>query len=117
MEAKEKLSYLAGFYAGLKSDSQVAAEAQRDHPTKNPMRTNAVAYGRYWFDRQDFMAPSLKNDFKPIAKLLDAFYTDDDNTLIVLPEAIRIAALRQEGDIERSEYYLLQQRRKTLKGR
>ena len=117
MEAKEKLAYLAGFYAGLKSDSRVAAEAQRDHPTKNPMRTNAVAYGRYWFDRQDYMVPSLNNDFKSIAKVLDAFYTVEDNILIVLPEAIRIVALRQEGDIQRSEDYLLQQRRKTLKGR
>ena len=29
MEAKEKLAYLAGFYAGLKSDSRVAAKADR----------------------------------------------------------------------------------------
>ena len=117
MEAQEKLAYLAGFYAGLKSDSRVAAAAQKDHPTKNPMRTNAVAYGRYWFDRQDYLLPSLNNNIKSIAKLLDAFFTVDENISIVLPAAIRIVALRQEGDIQRSEDHLLQERRKALKGR
>jgi hypothetical protein len=117
MEAKEKLAYVAGFYAGLKSDSRVAAEAQKDHPTKNPMRTNAVAYGRYWFDRQDYMMPSLNNNFKSIAKMLDAFFTAEDNILIPIPAAIRIVALRQAGDVERSEDHLLMERRKVLKGR
>ena len=61
--------------------------------------------------------PSLNNNIKSIAKMLDVFFTNENNISIVLPAAIRILALRQEGDVQRSEDHLLQERRKALKGR
>jgi hypothetical protein len=116
-ENNRKLVYLGGFYAGLKADVTIFRQAERDYPLREPTERNPVSVDRYKADRREFYARKLKYDFKMICKLLDVFYTDPDNLLIPVPEAIRIIALRTDGDRERAEFLLMRERRKSLEGK
>ena len=68
-------------------------------------------------ERREYYARKLKYDFNMIRQLLDVFYTDPDNLLIPVPEAIRIIALREDGNRERANFLLLRERRKSLEGK
>ncbi len=116
-DESRKIIYLAGFYAGLKADAAVFGQAERDHPLRKPIERNPASVDRYKVERREFYARKLKYDFNMIGKLLDVFYTDPDNLLIPVPEAIRIIALREDGNRERSDFLLLRERRKALEGK
>ncbi len=116
-EEGRKIVYLAGFYAGLKADAAVFGQAERDHPLRKPVERNPASVDRYKAERREFYARKLKYNFNMIGKLLDVFYTDPDNLLIPVPEAIRIIALREDGNRERSDFLLLRERRKALEGK
>ena len=116
-EESRKVVYLAGFYAGLKADGAIFRQAERDHPLRKSAERNPASVDRYKAERKEYYARSLKYDFKMIRKLLDVFYTDPDNLLIPVPEAIRIIALREDGNHQRADFLLLRERRKTLEGK
>jgi len=116
-DESRKIVYLAGFYAGLKADAAVFGQAERDYPLQKPVERNPVSVDRYKAERREYYARKLKYDFNMIRKLLDVFYTDPDNLLIPVPEAIRIIALREDGNRERSDFLLLRERRKSLEGK
>ena len=116
-EQDRKIAYLVGFYAGLKADAAIFGQAERDHLLRKPAERNPASVDRYKVERREFYARKLKYDFKMIRKLLDVFYTDPDNLLIPVPEAIRIIALREEGNSERADFLLLRERRKALEGK
>lgn len=115
-EEGPKIAYLAGFYAGLKADAAIFGQAERDHPLRKPTERNPASVERYKVERREYYARSLKYDFKMICKLLDVFYTDPDNLLIPVPEAIRIITLREDGNHERADFLLMRERRKALEG-
>ena len=116
-EEGRKIAYLAGFYAGLKADAAIFRQAERDHPLRKPAERNPASVDRYKAERREYYARNLKYDFKMLRKFLDVFYTDPDNLLIPVPEAIRIIALREDGNRERADFLLLRERRKSLEGK
>ncbi len=116
-EEDRKIAYLAGFYAGLKADAAVFGQAERDHPLRKPVERDPTSVDRYKVERREFYARKLKYNFNMIRKLLDVFYTDPDNLLIPVTEAIRIIALREDGNRERANFLLLRERRKSLEGK
>ena len=116
-DESRKIVYLAGFYAGLKADAAVFGQAERDHPLRKPIERNPTSVDRYKVERREFYARNLKYDFNMLRKLLDVFYSDPDNLLIPVPEAIRIIALREDGNHERADFLLLRERRKALEGK
>ncbi len=112
-----QVAYLTGFYAGLKADAGVLRQAERDHRRRGSNQRDTVTIERYRSERQKFYARKVKYDFNLLRQLLDAFYKDPDNLLIPTPEAIRIVMLRQEGDRERADFLLQQERRNVLQGK
>ncbi|UCD38633.1 MAG: hypothetical protein JSW54_03900 [Fidelibacterota bacterium] len=112
-----KTVYLMGFYAGFRADGGIFRQAEKDHPLQQPIERNPASVDRYKVERREYYSRKLKYDFKMIRQLVDVFYTDPDNLLIPVPEAIRIIVLRADGNIERSEFLLLRERRESLKGR
>ncbi len=116
-DESRKITYLAGFYAGLKADGAIFRQAERDYPLRKPAERNPASVDRYKAERKEYYARKLKYDFKTIGKLLDAFYTNPDNLLIPVPEAIRILSLRSDRNLVRAEFLLLRERRKALEGK
>lgn len=116
-EEDRKIAYLGGFYAGLKADGAIFQQAERDYPLRKSVERNPASVDRYKAERREYYARNLKYDFNMIRKLLDVFYSDPDNLLIPVPEAIHIIALREEGNSERADFLLLRERRKYLEGK
>lgn len=116
-EGDRKIAYLGGFYAGLKANDAIFRQAERDHPLRKPVERTPASVDRYKSERREYYARNLKYDFNMLRKLLDVFYTDSDNILIPVPEAIRIIVLREDGNHERADFLLLRERRKALEGK
>ena len=115
-DESRKVIFLARFYAGLLTDMAVFAQAEQDYSFRQPTESNPVSVDRYKAERREYYSDNLKYDFNMIRQLLDVFYTDPDNLLIPVTEAIRIIALRADGNLERSEFLLMRERRKALEG-
>ncbi len=115
-DESRKVIFLAGFYAGLLTDIAVFTQAEQDYPFRQPTESNPVSVDRYKAERREYYSDKLKYDFNMIRQLLDVFYTDPDNLLIPLTEAIRIIALRADGNLERADFLLMRERRKALEG-
>lgn len=114
---ENKVIYLMGFYAGMKADVSLFAQAERDYPLRSPVERNPASVDRYKAERMEYYSRKVKYDFKVIRELIDIFYTDPDNLMIPVPAAIRIIMLREDGEHERSNFLLLDGRRKTLEGK
>ena len=111
-----KVLYLMGFYDGFKAHGLVFNQAEHDHPLREPFSTPPSSVIRYKADRQEYYSRNLKLNYKAISDHVDIFYTDSDNLDIPVPEAIRIVALRDEGQTERADFLLKTERRKFLQG-
>ena len=116
-KADRRIGYLIGFHAGLKADYAVFTGAERGQNRRRQGVTDPLITARYKFERSEYYSPKVKYDFRLLARLIDAFYSDRDNLAIPLPETIRILRLRDAGTLERAEFLLLRERRKVLQGR
>ena len=112
-----KVVYLMGFYAAHRVEGELLRQAERDHPNQDPTQYEPTKLVRYRKDRREYSARDLKYNFTLIRDLTDVFYTDPDNLLIPVPEALRILILREAGNAERADFLLLRERRDTLKGK
>ncbi|MEE9162977.1 MAG: hypothetical protein V3U35_08415 [Candidatus Neomarinimicrobiota bacterium] len=112
-----KVVYLMGFYAAHRADGELLRQAERDHPNQDPTQYEPTKLVRYRKERSEYSARDLKYNFTLIRDLTDVFYTDPDNLLIPVPEALRILMLRDAGDAKRADFLLLRERRATLKGK
>lgn len=112
-----RISYLVGFYAGLKADRAVFNEAEQTPYRNEPGVSDPLIAGRYKSERDEYYAAEIKYNFKDLAKRIDVFYSDPDNLGIPVPETVRIIMLRAENKLRRAEHLLMRERRKSLKGR
>ena len=116
-KADRRIGYLIGFHAGLKADHAVFAGAERGQSRYRQGVTDPLVTARYKVERSEYYSPNIKYDFRLLARLIDALYSDSDNLAIPLPEVIRILRLRDAGKLERADFLLLRERRKVLEGR
>jgi len=112
-----RISYLIGFYAGLKADRAVFNEAEKTPYRNEPGVSDPLIAGRYKSERNEYYAADIKYNFKNLAKRIDVFYSDPDNLGIPVPETVRIIMLRAEMELQRADFLLMRERRKSLKGR
>ena len=112
-----RISYLVGFYAGLKADRAVFNQAEKTPYRNEPGGIDPLVAGRYKLERDEYYAADIKYNFKDMAKRIDVFYSDEDNLGIPVPEVLRIIMLRAERETQRAEFLLLRERRKSLEGR
>jgi hypothetical protein len=116
-DQEHRVVYLMGFYDGYRAHGLVFNQAEHDHPYREPFSIPPSCIVQYKTDRQEYYSRNLKLDFKAIRDLIDIFYTDPDNLDIPVSEAIRITALRDEGQHERADFLLRTERRKVLQGK
>ena len=112
-----RISYLIGFYAGLKADRAVFNQAEKTPYRSEPGAGDPLIEGRYKLERDEYYSSDIKYNFKDLAKRVDVFYSDNGNLGIPVPEALRIIMLRAEKEGQRADFLLMRERRKSLEGR
>jgi len=108
----EKVAFINGAYAaGAKLKYHHQQEVRKQYK-QDPNWVEPYYIERFYEIVDEHRSKKVGYDIEIIAKAMDAFYSNYDNTLIPVMEALRIVSLNQDGKREKANLYLLQAQRK-----
>lgn len=112
LEMKEKISFINGVYAtGAKLKYHHKQEVKKQY-NQNPAWVEPYYVERFYEIIDEHRSKKAGYDVSLVAKALDAFYSNYDNNLIPLLEALRIVSLAQDGKVEKADTYLIKAQKK-----
>ena len=107
LEINEKAAFINGVYAtGAKLKYHHKQEINKQY-NQNPSWVEPYFVERFYEIIDEHRSRKAGYDVSIIAKALDAFYSNYDNTQIPLLEALRIVSLAQDSKTEKADLYLL----------
>jgi len=108
----EKVAFINGAYAaGAKLKYHHQQEVRKQYK-QDPNWVEPYYIERFYEIVDEHRSKKVGYHIEMIAKAMDAFYSNYDNTLIPVMEALRIVSLNQDGKREKANLYLLQAQRK-----
>ena len=107
LEAKEKVAFINGVYAaGAKLKFHHKQEVKKQY-NQDPNWVEPYFIERFYDIVEEHRSKDVGYQVDLIAKAMNAFYSNYDNTAIPLLEALRIVSLAQDGKTEKEDLYLL----------
>ncbi len=107
LEMKEKIAFINGVYsAGAKLKYHHKQEVKKQY-NQDPNWVEPYYIERFYDIIDEHRSQEAGYQVDVIAKALDAFYSNYDNTAIPLLEGLRIVSLAQDGKTEKADIYLL----------
>lgn len=108
----EKVSFVNGAYSAAS-----AMKMHHKHQVKEQYIGNDNWIQPYYIDRyyeiiDEHISKDVEGNIGLIAKAMDAFYSNSDNTNIPVMEALRIVSMAQDGKNNKANLYLLKAQRK-----
>lgn len=107
----EKSTFLKGFYSSQLTLNNHLKNAIKYESAGDPYWQKPFVIVMYEQNLKEFTSIKMGINIDELSGRLDAFFQDVENKNISIMESIRIISLRVEGDIERSDWFLLQSRR------
>ena len=112
MNMEEKISFVNGVYA-----ASSAIKSHHQHQVKEQYLGDDNWVRPYYIDRyyeiiDQHISTDVDGHLDIVAKAVDAFYSNSDNTIIPVIEAIRIVSMVQDNDNKKANLYLLKAQRK-----
>ena len=112
LDIKEKVAFVNGTYAaGAKLKFHHKQEVKKQY-NQDPNWVEPYYIERFYEIIDEHRSKEAGYQVDVIAKALDAFYSNYDNTAIPLLEALRIVSLAQDGKTEKADIYLLKAQKK-----
>lgn len=107
LEMSEKIAFINGVYsAGAKFKFHHKQEVKKQF-NQDPNWVEPYYIERFYNIVDEHRSKEAGYEVDVVAKGLDAFYSNYDNTAIPLLEALRIVSLTQDGKTEKADLYLL----------
>jgi len=107
LEIKEKVAFINGVYAaGAKLKFHHKQEVKRQY-NQDANWVEPYYIERFYEIVDEHRSKDVGYQVDLIAKAMDAFYSNYDNTAIPLLESLRIVSLAQDGKTEKADLYLL----------
>ena len=109
---EEKIAFINGAYgavAKLKSHHESEVKKQYMH---NDNWVEPYYIERFYSISDEYIAEEVGYNINIIALHIDAFYTNSDNFLIPVMQALRIVSLMQDGESEAANLRLLRSQQK-----
>ena len=107
LELSEKIAFINGVYsAGAKFKFHHKQEVKKQF-NQDPNWVEPYYIERFYNIVDEHRSQEAGYEVDIVAKGLDAFYSNYDNTAIPLLEALRIVSLTQDGKTEKADLYLL----------
>ena len=107
LKVDEKTAFINGVYAtGAKLKYHHKQEINKQY-NQNPSWVEPYFVERFYEIIDEHRSRKAGYDVSVIAKALDAFYSNYDNTQIPLLEGLRIVSLAQDDKTEKADLYLL----------
>lgn len=108
----EKVSFVNGAYSAVSAmkihhQQQVKAQYIGNNNWVQPYYID-----RYYEIVDEHISKDVGGNIDIIAKAMDAFYSNSDNTNIPVMEALRIVSMAQDGKDQKANLYLLKAQRK-----
>ncbi|MAJ43859.1 MAG: hypothetical protein CMF96_03815 [Candidatus Marinimicrobia bacterium] len=107
----EKEVFLNGFYSSLHTLNKYLEDAIKFDSAGDPYWEKPFVLVMYEQNLKEFSSIKIGPYMSEIIDRLDAFYQKQENIDIPVIEAIRIICLRADGQIERADWFVLQNRR------
>ncbi len=108
----EKVAFINGAYAaGAKLKYHHKQEVKKQY-MQDLSWVQPYYIDRFYAIVDEHRSKEAGYDVEVIAKAMDAFYSNFDNSRIPLLEALRIVSLGQDGHYEKANLYLLKAQRK-----
>ena len=111
MKTDNKMYYVTGFLNGLEKAENILDINVRIQE-KNEFAFTEPFYIQRTRERINYYIPDGDNRINLIIDLVDVFYSNTNNLKISFEAAVRIALARNAGDIEKSDMWLMEARRK-----
>ena len=107
LEIKEKVAFINGVYAaGAKLKFHHRQEVKKQY-NQDANWVEPYYIERFYEIIDEHRSKDVGYQVDLIAKAMDAFYSNYDNTAIPLLESLRIVSLAQDGKTEKADLYLL----------
>ena len=107
LEIKEKVAFINGVYAaGAKLKFHHKQEVKKQY-NQDANWVEPYYIERFYEIVDEHRSKDVGYQMDLIAKAMDAFYSNYDNTAIPLLESLRIVSLAQDGKTEKADLYLL----------
>ena len=107
LEIKEKVAFINGVYAaGAKLKFHHKQEVKKQY-NQDVNWVEPYYIERFYEIIDEHRSKNVGYQVDLIAKAMDAFYSNYDNTAIPLLESLRIVSLAQDGKTEKADLYLL----------
>ena len=107
LEIKEKVAFINGVYAaGAKLKFHHKQEVKKQY-NQDANWVEPYYIERFYGIIDEHRSKDVGYQVDLIAKAMDAFYSNYDNTAIPLLESLRIVSLAQDGKTEKADLYLL----------
>ena len=107
LEIKEKVAFINGVYAaGAKLKFHHKQEVKKQY-NQDVNWVKPYYIERFYGIIDEHRSKDVGYQVDLIAKAMDAFYSNYDNTAIPLLESLRIVSLAQDGKTEKADLYLL----------
>lgn len=114
LKTENKMYYVTGFLNGLEKAKNILDINVRIQG-KNEFAFTEPYYIQRTRERINAYLPNAENRVNLIVDLTDVFYSDPNNLKIPFTAAVRIVLARNAGDIEKSDFWLQEARRKIAR--
>jgi hypothetical protein len=107
----EKEVFLKGFYSSQFTLNNHLEDAIKYDSAGDPYWQKPFSVVMYEQNLKEFMSVKIGLNVAEMSNRIGAFYGNFENKRIPIIEAIRIICLRADGNIERADWFVLQNRR------
>ena len=112
-QKSEKEMFLKGFFSSQYTLNEHLENAIKYDSAGDPYWQKPFVLVMYEQNLKEFSSINIGLNIIEISDRLDAFYQNQENINISIVEGIRIICLRADGQIERADWFVLQNRRNT----
>jgi hypothetical protein len=113
----QKVVLLQGIYTGVARSLQIMSEETNRQEKRDPYWAQPFVLENSIKRLNEFYTQEAESDYKLLLSLMDAFYSNPDNSHIPVMDALHIIMLHESGEQIRANKLLLRKQRERFEGR
>lgn len=117
LTSDQKVIFIKGIYTGVARSLQIMSEEGDRQKKRNPYWAQPFVHENSIERLNEFYSQRESEDYELFISLMDAFYSNPDNTHIPVMDALHIIMLHESGERTRANEILLRKQRTRFEGR
>lgn len=117
LSSDQKVTFIKGIYTGVARSLQILNEEAARQQKRDPYWAQPFVHENSIKRLNEIYSEKIGHDFEWMVALLDAFYSNPDNSHIPVMDALHILMLHESGETTRANELLLRKQRIRFEGR